>query len=541
MVHPTREEFERLGRTGLSVPIYRTIFADFDTPVSAFAKIDDGRYSFLLESVEGGETWGRYSFLGSRPAAVFRAHHGTCTLEADGRVETLAGPDPFATLDRLLAERRAVDVPGLPRFAGGAVGFFAYDVVRDLEKLPATLPDDLDVPDAVFHFTDVLVIFDAHEHTMKVVAHARPGADPQAAYDAALARIDAEIERLVAPAPRAGPRGRRAARPARRRLAARPRRDDAARGLPRRGREGEGVHPRRRHLPGRARAALRGCRVERGRSTSTARCASSTRRRTCSSCASARTPSSAPRPRCWCAATGDAHRGAADRRHAAARRRRRGRTARSSASCCADPKERAEHVMLVDLGRNDVGRVARSARSRSTELHGGRALLARHAPGLERARASSRRGPTSVDVLRACFPAGTRVRRAEDPRHGDHRRARADRRGLYGGAVGYFDLHGNVDTGDRDPHAAVRRRARLRRARRGHRRRLGPGARVRGDAATRRARCSPAVELRGDRTGDAAMILVIDNYDSFTYNLVQYLGRARRRAASCAATTRSRA
>ena len=153
MVQPTREEFERLGAGGLAVPIHRTIFADFDTPVSAFAKIDDGRSSFLLESVEGGETWGRYSFLGSRPAAVFRAHHGKCTLEKDGRVETLEGTDPFAVLDRLLAERRAVDLPGLPRFAGGAVGFFSYDVVRHLERLPSTLDDDLVVPDqAASHF-----------------------------------------------------------------------------------------------------------------------------------------------------------------------------------------------------------------------------------------------------------------------------------------------------------------------------------------------------------------------------------------------------
>src|SRR5262245_33275834 len=202
MVQPTREEFERLGRAGLAVPIHRTIFADFDTPVSAFAKIDDGRSSFLLESVEGGETWGRYSFLGSRPAAVFRAWKGKCTLERDGKTETLEGKDPFAALDRLLEERRAVDLPGLPRFAGGAVGFFSYDVVRHLERLPATLDDDLDVPDAVFHFTDVLTIFDSHQHTMKVVAHARPGNDPKQAYDTALAKIDAEIARLTAPSER---------------------------------------------------------------------------------------------------------------------------------------------------------------------------------------------------------------------------------------------------------------------------------------------------------------------------------------------------
>src|SRR5690242_10003423 len=148
MVLPAYDEFARLAATGLAVPVYREIFADFDTPVSAFSKIDDGRYAFLLESVEGGEQWGRYSFLGSRPEAVFRAHRGKLTLETEGGTKTLPGNDPFAALDALLEERRAVDLPGLPRFAGGAVGFFSYDAVRHLEKLPATLADDLDVPDA---------------------------------------------------------------------------------------------------------------------------------------------------------------------------------------------------------------------------------------------------------------------------------------------------------------------------------------------------------------------------------------------------------
>ena len=119
MVQPTREEFERLGAGGLAVPIHRTIFADFDTPVSAFAKIDDGRSSFLLESVEGGETWGRYSFLGSRPAAVFRAHHGQCTLERDGRTETLEGTDPFAVLD-LVDAKLSFGLAGDDREVGDA-------------------------------------------------------------------------------------------------------------------------------------------------------------------------------------------------------------------------------------------------------------------------------------------------------------------------------------------------------------------------------------------------------------------------------------
>ncbi len=439
MVHPTREEFERLGRTGLSVPIYRTIFADFDTPVSAFAKIDDGRSSFLLESVEGGETWGRYSFLGSRPAAVFRAHHGTCTLEVDGKVTTLEGPDPFATLDRLLAERRAVDVPGLPRFAGGAVGFFAYDVVRHLENLPATLPDDLDVPDAVFHFTDVLVIFDAHEHTMKVVAHARPGDDPQAAYDTALGKIDAEIARLISPT----------ARPAARSATA-----SAGRGLTgltgtmepeaftaavekakeyiRAGDIFQVVLAHRLSAPVESSAfdAYRALRVVNPspymyflRLGAHAVVGSSPEvlvRRTGTRIEVR--PIAGTRPR---GATPDEDRALeTELRH--------------------DEKERAEHVMLVDLGRNDVGRVARYGTVQTTELMGVERYsqvmhLVSHVEGALAPETKS------VDVVKACFPAGTvsgapKIRAMEIIEE-----LEVHRRGLYAGAVGYFDLHGNAD------------------------------------------------------------------------------------------------
>jgi len=441
MVHPTREEFERLGRTGLAVPIYRTIFADFDTPVSAFAKIDDGRYAFLLESVEGGETWGRYSFLGSRPAAVFRAHHGVCTLETNGKVETLGGPDPFATLDRLLAERHAVDVPGLPRFAGGAVGFFAYDVVRHLEKLPSTLPDDLDVPDAVFHFTDVLVIFDAHEHTMKVVAHARPGDDPQAAYDAALARIEAEIERLVAPVPRPAPRPAATSR-------------GGESGLP--------------GLTGTMQPAEFTAAIEQAKEYIRA---GDIFQVVLAHRLSAPVESSAfdayralrvvnPSPYMYFLRLG-AHAVVGSSPEVLVRRtgsrievrpiagtRPRGATPEADKALeqelLRDEKERSEHVMLVDLGRNDVGRVARYGSVETTELmtverYSQVMHLVSHVEG------ALAPGTKSVDVVKACFPAGTvsgapKIRAMEIIEE-----LEVHRRGLYAGAVGYFDLHGNAD------------------------------------------------------------------------------------------------
>jgi len=441
MVHPTREEFERLGRTGLAVPIYRTIFADFDTPVSAFAKIDDGRSSFLLESVEGGETWGRYSFLGSRPAAVFRAHHGTCTLEIDGTVRTLDGPEPFAVLDRLLAERRAVDLPGLPRFAGGAVGFFSYDMVRHLERLPSTLPDDLDVPDAVFHFTDVLVIFDAREHTMKVVAHARPGADPRKQYDAALARIDAEIARLVAPVARpaaipggtnVGPDGALSGLTSTMPPEAFAAAVEKAKEYIRAGDIFQVVLAHRLSAPVESSAfdAYRALRVVN------------------------------PSPYMYFLRLG-AHAVVGSSPEVLVRRtgtrvevrpiagtRPRGATPEADRALeqelLHDEKERSEHVMLVDLGRNDVGRVARYGTVETTELMSVERYsqvmhLVSHVEG------ALAPGTRSVDVVKACFPAGTvsgapKIRAMEIIEE-----LELHRRGLYAGAVGYFDLHGNAD------------------------------------------------------------------------------------------------
>jgi anthranilate synthase component 1 len=440
MVHPAYDEFLRLSEAGLAVPIHRTIFADFDTPVSAFAKIDDGRSAFLLESVEGGETWGRYSFLGSRPAAVFRAQGGRCTLETGGRVETLEGADPFAALDRLLAERRAIDVPGLPRFAGGAVGFFSYDVVRHLEKLPATLSDDLDVPDAVFHFTDVLTIFDSHEHTMKVVAHARPGKDPRRAYDDALARIDAEIARLVAPttrpAPAAGPRG-------------------------------DGGDPLAGLTSTMERPAFEAA-VERVKEYIRA---GDVFQVVLSHRLSAAVDSNAfdayralrvvnPSPYMYFLRLGE-HAVVGSSPEVLVRRegervevrpiagtRPRGATPeedrRLEHELLRDEKELSEHVMLVDLGRNDVGRVARYGSVETGELmtierYSQVMHIVSHVTG---ALAPDTR---SVDVVKACFPAGTvsgapKIRAMEIIEE-----LEVHRRGLYAGAVGYFDLHGNAD------------------------------------------------------------------------------------------------
>src|ERR1700675_4367909 len=148
---PSREEFRRLAADGNLVPVYAELAADLDTPLSAFLRLRPGPYAFLLESVEGGEKWARYSFLGTDPLMVFTAKGKRISVRrADGTIELLPGTDPFKALRDLLAQFKPVPVPGLPRFQGGAVGFLSYDMVRHVERLPRRAKDDLKLPDAGF-------------------------------------------------------------------------------------------------------------------------------------------------------------------------------------------------------------------------------------------------------------------------------------------------------------------------------------------------------------------------------------------------------
>ena len=198
MIVPDRATFCARAQQGNLVPVYREILADRLTPVSAFEALtatrsdrDDNAYAFLLESVEGGERLGRYSFLGANPSLVFRSKGRTATIEEAGPTRTIEiapGEDPLTLLQALLSRYQYVESPDLPRFCGGAVGFFGYDVVRFFEDLPDNNPDELDVDDACFLFTDTLLIFDHVRHRMQVLCNAHVTGDADAAYDDACAR-----------------------------------------------------------------------------------------------------------------------------------------------------------------------------------------------------------------------------------------------------------------------------------------------------------------------------------------------------------------
>src|SRR6185369_10098602 len=202
MYTPEFDEFCALAAHGNMVPVYREILADLETPVSAFLKIDRGGDAFLLESVEGGEKWARYSFLGSAPERVLWYADGVLhDGPPGGPFTTCATPDPLGAIRAVLQHYRPVPVRGLPRFAGGFVGYLSYDIVRSFERLPAVARDDTRHPDFYLMLIDTLVVFDTVAMSMKVVSHARIEAetDLRAAYDTACARIDEVVERLQRP------------------------------------------------------------------------------------------------------------------------------------------------------------------------------------------------------------------------------------------------------------------------------------------------------------------------------------------------------
>ncbi|MDE2840207.1 MAG: anthranilate synthase component I, partial [Chloroflexota bacterium] len=160
-IQPDLNVVRTLAAQGLTVPISRTIPADLETPVSAYLKIAQGDYSFLLESVQGSESLGRYSFIGTNSSKVIRMDEGTATLTQIGERETRTYAGPLKLLEEELAKTNLAVMPGLPRFQGGAVGYLSYDTVRYFEpRVPLPAENALPVPEAIFMFTDNLIMFD---------------------------------------------------------------------------------------------------------------------------------------------------------------------------------------------------------------------------------------------------------------------------------------------------------------------------------------------------------------------------------------------
>src|SRR5947209_13582357 len=196
--YPDYEHFVKLAQGASLVPVYRQLVGDTLTPVTAFCMLQEGDWSFLFESVVGGERLGRYSFLGSGPFLKFQAFDRRVVLQEPGKPPAeFEHPDPLRLLEEKLAACRAPQVPGLPRFSGGAVGYAGYDAVRYVERLPNPPADDRQLPDLCFAFYDRMVIFDHLNKTVAAVAHAHVDCkDLRGCYEKACQRVDRLVERL---------------------------------------------------------------------------------------------------------------------------------------------------------------------------------------------------------------------------------------------------------------------------------------------------------------------------------------------------------
>ncbi|GBE00683.1 anthranilate synthase component 1 [bacterium BMS3Bbin06] len=436
---PDRDTFLRLSGKGKVVPVYREILADLETPVSAYLKVMETP-SFLLESVEGGEKWGRYSFIGTSVGKVIRARGNRVELLESGELkESREYEDPIDALKEQISLYRPVHVEGLPGFFGGLVGYVGYEMVRYFERVP-----DRDKPapglyDMFFMIPDVLLIFDNLRHTLKIVAPIAVGDDdPDRAYTEAQERIDRSIGLLR------GVQGKRKDPPSGG--------DDEHEFISSFG-PAEAFEDAVRKAKEYVRAGdviqvVLSQRFERGLSVSpfdiyrALRVINPSPYMYYIDTGEARLIGSSPeilvklegkdvvlRP-----IAGTRGRGATEEEDRALERELK-----------EDPKEVAEHIMLVDLGRNDVGRVSEMGSVRVTELM----TVERYSHVMHlvsNVTGTLREGLDAFDVFRACFPAGTvtgapKVRAMEiidelEP----------VKRGPYAGAVGYFGYSGNMDT-----------------------------------------------------------------------------------------------
>ncbi len=437
MIQPNYKTFCKLARQGNLVPVYETVTADLLTPVGAYLRLArNARYSCLLESVEGGETIARYTFIGANPEEVFRSRGRSCEIERQGAREEIAG-DPFEILRGLVGRYQPVRVPGLPPLIAGAIGYCAYDMVRLIERIPASGRDDLKLDDSVLMFYLGLVVFDHVQHRLWIVRNVftKSEGSLRAKYDAAVREIQRTRRGLEGPlprqrAPRSSGRVKVNSNFTKPQFIAAVRK---AQGYIRAGDIFQVVPSQRFETQTNADAfeIYRALRVIN------------------------------PSPYMYFLRLGDVEvvgsspemlvkvQGRDVFYRPIAGTKPRGHNEKEDreieAAFVKDPKERAEHIMLVDLGRNDIGRVCEYGSVRVEKLM----YVERYSHVMHlvsNLRGRLREDVDCFDTLMACFPAGTlsgapKVRAMEiidelEP----------TRRGIYGGAILYLDFSGNLDS-----------------------------------------------------------------------------------------------
>ncbi len=439
---PSLEDFKKLANRGNLIPIFEEIHYDLETPISAFRKIDDGKTSFLLESVEGGEKWGRYSFLGSGASHLFRSKGEEFEILDHGEVIRKGkAKDPLRALEDLMGIYHPVLQDDLPRFSGGAVGYLSYDVVRSFERLPDRLRQDIDLYDCSFMITDTLLVFDNLKKKIKVIFNLflddrqLSNQSIEEAYQEAQVKIKSIIARL--------------------------RKND----LSSSGRKPFTPSPLRSNFSKKDYMKIVEKAKEYIRAGDIIQVVPSQRFSTEVRCEPfdiyRALRSINPSPYLFYLNMNDMVlmgsspevmvrlEGNQIELRPIAGTRRRGKTREEDLALekdlLADEKEKAEHIMLVDLGRNDVGRVSEIGSVEVTELM----TVERYSHVMHivsNIRGTLAQGKNGFDVFRATFPAGTvsgapKIRAMEIIEE-----LESFRRGFYAGAVGYFSFLGNMDT-----------------------------------------------------------------------------------------------
>ncbi len=434
MFYPSKAEFIKLSKKGNLVPVYMEMIADMETPVSAFKKIQ-GEYSYLLESVEGGEKLARYSFLGSDPILIVKSKNGKIEITAKGKTVTSKG-DPLVELKKILSTYKPVKIKGLPTFHGGFVGYMSYDIVRHIENIPDKNKDDLNVPDMQFLLMDTVLAFDHLNHKILIISNVKVDGDPGKAYASALKKIDALALKLGKPL----------------------KDDEMAAG------KAKKINFKSNYTRAQFESIVKKA-VDYVKSGDVIQVVPSQRfyapvkGDTFNIYRMLRTLN--PSPYMYYLKFRDMEligtspetmvkleEGVATIRPIAGTRKR-GETEEEDEKLMRellnDEKEKAEHIMLVDLARNDLGRVCKFDSVKINELMGVEKYS--HVMHIvSDVTGELKPGMDAFDLIRASFPAGTvtgapKVRAMEIIDELEN-----VRRGTYAGAVGYFDLYGNLDT-----------------------------------------------------------------------------------------------
>jgi anthranilate synthase component 1 len=440
MIQPTFKAFSQLAKRGNLIPVYEELLMDLETPLSFFKRLERDRYAFLLESVEGSERWARYSFLGTRPYKIFKARGTEVEIIENGKSKIHVANSPLKSLEALLKGCKPVTVPGVPPFFGGALGYVAYNAVEQLHEIVNDKKDPLAMPEIFFLFVQTLIAFDNLKHTIKVIDNVRLDGrlNLRTLYNQSVARIRKVISSL-----QKKPRGIEP-----RDLSQGKRRLKFRSNLSRREFQKIVTKAKDYISAGDIIQAVLCQRLETETSTDPFEIYRALRFINPSpymfylELEDLRVIGSSPET--MVRLTGDTI-----ELRPIAGTRRRGNSAEEEealeADLLADPKERAEHIMLVDLGRNDVGRVAEIGTVEVNELM----AIERYSHVIHivsNVRGTLASDKTPFDLFVSAFPAGTVSGAPKIRAMQIISELEPQKRGLYAGAIGYFGYNGNLDT-----------------------------------------------------------------------------------------------